>query len=232
MAPIDNMDMVIHDPALHASWQTPDPLVSLDVDLSDVQLILLNGPPRSGKNTLAGLLDDALPAATPRVIMGYSDHLKILTHTFYGLPTDTPVDHFDSCKDVPSDQFLGLTPRQAYIFMNEKVIKPLHGDLFLGYMFVRKVANIVQERRSPLVVICPDSGFYGESLPLLTRLSPGAARLARLHKEGCTYEGDSRGYVSYADRPELGVREYDIDNPKGNPGAMLDVFPVGLLEAA
>lgn len=232
MAPINNMDMVVHDLALHASWQTADPLASLDTDLSAVQLVLLNGPPRSGKDTLATLLRDAVADQERMAIIPIADHLKTLTHAFYGLPPDTPPKHFEACKDEPSDLFFGLTPRQAYIFMHDKVIKPLHGPRFLGYIYARKIATIVRDIQTPLTVICPDSGCSDENLPALEKLPYGAACLVRIHKKGCDYDGDNRGYFSYKNRPDLGVREFDIENPDGDPAAMLSAIWHPLRKAA
>ncbi len=85
------------------------------------KIILVNGPPRSGKDTIGQLLCQRLPL----VLDKFARKLKEAAHALYGMP-ELPHDHFEACKDTPLEQFFGKSPRQVYIAVSETYFKPLH----------------------------------------------------------------------------------------------------------
>lgn len=144
-------------------------------------------------------------------IIGFSHHLKIMTHVIYmgaaGLSLDP--DHYDAVKGEPNDDFDGLTPRQAYIHYSENVIKPLHGKEWFGEKFIQAAKN-----SGSYLIVVPDSGFREEAERCVREVGSNNVLLIRIHKDGCTYDGDSRSYISLGD---LGVREHDVLNVHGKP---------------
>jgi hypothetical protein len=178
-----------------------------------MKTILLNGPPRSGKNTAANMLADVL---TNSAIIGFSHHLKRMTHGVYfgrdGWEMDP--DAFDGCKDVPQPMLSGMSWRQAYIFYSEKVIKPLHGKEWFGSQFVKAA-----QASGADIVVVPDSGFVQEAERTVREFGAANVRLCRLYKDGCSFAGDSRGYISLK---HLGVVEHEINNVHGAPQIMRD----------
>ena len=166
-------------------------------------LVLLNGPPRVGKDTAAQAIVQNIESA---VRIGMADHLKEATHAAYGLYDSAgrplPPLYFEAKKDEGIDEFLGITPRTAYISHSEKYIKPLHGLEFFGEMFLRRA-----ESSGADVVAMPDSGFAPEAEPSLRKIGRENALLIRIHGRGKTYSGDSRGYIKLD-----GVKTIDLEN--------------------
>jgi hypothetical protein len=165
-------------------------------------LILLNGPPRCGKDTAGEILAKRIPYARTAKV---SAELKRMTHRLYGLrPELIQHDAFEASKDEPYEGFLCVTPRKAYIAVSELLLKPLHGDDALGKMLARSI-------HPEGVLIVTDSGFRAEAEPLVAL----AARtlLVHVHREGCTFEGDSRDYWNWRapHGPERSVLE--VVNP-------------------
>jgi hypothetical protein len=148
-------------------------------------LILLNGPPRCGKDTAGAILGEQIEM--PWMTEKFSAALKDATHLLYRLAW--PCDHYEDTKDVPTSAFLGLTPRQAYIGVSERYMKPTHGEDVFG----RFLAESIQ-RSTPNIetVIITDSGFLAEARHVAALAERVLA--VRIHREGCTFDGDSRSY--------------------------------------
>lgn len=187
-----------------------------------MQIILLNGPPRSGKDT---------SAAHIRTLLGSRDYklskrLKEMAHGLYGVlaPVDdfgrrciAPHDWFEAKKDAPLAEFRGLTPRQAYIAVSERYVKPVHGGDSLGRWLAGDLA-----RDNPPVATVSDSGFRPELEALVRAFGAPSFLLVRLHpttkgsRVANPFSGDSRGHVDLLD---LGVTAVDVDSPLGDvPG--------------
>src|SRR5690606_2469170 len=93
--------------------------------------ILLNGPPRAGKDTAVEALAAALGAAAE--IFKFTSPVKDLTHRNAGL--DCATDHYEELKDTPLPEFGGRTPRQAYIDTSAE-LKRKNGQDAVARMFV------------------------------------------------------------------------------------------------
>jgi len=181
-----------------------------------VHVTLLNGPPRSGKDTLARLLCDE---ASGDMILSFADPLKVATHAALGLfgPTGKPLpaDAFEDVKDIYDvPGFLGVSPRQAYIQMSEGFGKQLWGPAYYGERF----AELIRALRPGMEhhVIVPDSGFVAEAEVLVDRFGPERVRLFHLHRDGCDFANDSRRYI---DLSHVGVQATVVDNS----GSLLDL---------
>lgn len=193
--------------------------------LEDTRVIFLNGPPRSGKDTGAKHLARAFGS----VRIGFADHLKVATHAAYGLfafnGAPCPALAFEAVKDTPLPEFMGLSPRQAYIAHSERYIKPLHDDAFFGHMLVRRMARF----GGRTLVAAPDSGFAPEAAPVLDAIGgPDRALLVRVRAEGRgkTYDGDSRSFIELP-----GVRTVDLRNDaEGDAGPFLEALSAAVAD--
>ena len=125
-------------------------------------IILLNGPPSSGKSTAARHLQQVLG---PVDVIGFSWHLKRMVHGVYlgRAGWDLDPDHFNAVKELPQDILDGRSWRQMYIHYSEKVIKPMHGDRWFGDMFVKSA----RASAHPVIAV-PDSGFVSEAEAVAT----------------------------------------------------------------
>jgi hypothetical protein len=163
-------------------------------------LVLFNGPPRAGKSLASRMLLDVVGSEASSLYI--SEQIKRATHCAYGM-FDVPFDHFEGRKDVVSEMFLGLTPRQAYIAHSEAYMKKMHGDDVFIKIFMRSVVD----RRSAISVV-PDVGFQAEIDYMRTVWPGGRITLLRMHRAGASFDGDARSFV----RGGPGVEEIDIRN--------------------
>lgn len=149
------------------------------------KIILLNAPPRAGKDTAAIYIADKY----------YFTHLKFAgilkqrTHSLYGF-NDQPIDFYEDCKDTPHDDFLGLTPRQAYINVSEKYFKPIHGQDVFGHFLKKEILS-----SSSNYFIISDSGFWNEAQVLIDTFGVDNVYLIRIAKNNCSFDNDSRSYI-------------------------------------
>lgn len=150
------------------------------------RIVLFNAPPRAGKDTAANVLLSHLDVGEK---IKFSDPVKRGTHGAYGL-WHAGVDFFEDRKDQPCDEFLGITPRQAYINFSEKLMKPVHGPDVFGKLFVRTVGT-----SSSKVILVPDSGFYHEAVPAIEAYGADNILLVQIFMEGRNFDNDSRDYI-------------------------------------
>lgn len=172
-----------------------------------MRVLLLNGPPRSGKDTAGRLIEQTYyPYVTQHK---FAAVVKTRCHAAYGLfdEFDLPyaADHFEHCKDEPIEPFLDTTPRSAYIDFSESFMKPRHGKAVFGRLLLE---NLKQEGGEGLFVIT-DCGFRDEAAVLVRHFGPDEVALVRLHRDGCTFAHDSRGYIDLSD---MGVQPRDVNN--------------------
>jgi hypothetical protein len=160
--------------------------------MAERRAVFLNGPPRSGKDTLARLIVEAL--APDAIHLKMAEPLKRATHLAFaalsGATFCPSPDHFEDCKDEPNTFFLQTTPRQAYIAFSEGMLKPLLGKGVFGHLAIKALQDITQP-----YLVYSDCGFYDELVPLTKHIGYHNCRLVRLHRPGLDFRGDSRSYV-------------------------------------
>lgn len=193
-----------------------------------IKVVFLNGPPRSGKDTLADLLTTYYNQGSfapksfkkndkPRAMKyKFADLLKVKTHRFFiDMPEHEAFSNplfFETIKEKPHPFFQGMTPRQAYIWMSEDVIKPKFG---LDYFGCKAAENIVflKAHINPNLefVIVADCGFIEEARAFRNTCSPEESMMVvHLKKTGTSYVNDSRNYI----RPS-NVQILEVENEHG-----------------
>lgn len=183
--------------------------------MEDATVVLLNGPPRSGKDTAGKYLTSVVPKS---LIEKFAGTLKSTTHVKFGL-YGIPDDYFEDCKDQPNDAFFGNSPRREYIDESEKRTKPFLGEQHYGKVLLRQLWRHYQAGVRNFFIT--DSGFAREAEPLIDSIGVQNFLLIRVHaeKRGCSFSGDSRSFIYLA-----GIPTYDIDNNDS-----VDVFQSALL---
>lgn len=174
-------------------------------------VIFINGPPRSGKDTLADHIVRTNPGFKK---VKFAQVLKERTHALYGHP-DLPHDWFEETKDVPNAIFLGQTPRQAYINVSEKLMKPIHGKEVFGELLL---AELVKQADGVKAFVVSDSGFADEAFPVIRWVGGSNCILVRIHaeKRGCTFANDSRSHI------DLPIDTFNLDNNSGECSFMYE----------
>tara|TARA_R110000764_G_scaffold36736_1_gene81937 strand:+ start:12719 stop:13294 length:576 start_codon:yes stop_codon:yes gene_type:complete len=175
-----------------------------------MKIILLNGPPSSGKDYAGELLRQDLELA---VVRKFATEVKERTHAALGLLDEAgyplPADFFEKVKDQALVDFHGVTPRAAYIQFSEGFAKPLYGEKVFGQWLLERM-QFIKDRAT---IVITDSGFVPEAEVLVERYGAENCLLARIHRIGYDFAGDSRSYI---DLSHLNVQCQDINNDGGS----------------
>lgn len=169
------------------------------------QVFLLNGPPRCGKDTAALHLMNFYSNLRHRKM---SAPLKDAIHRMFMLSHDTITElelpGNNALKDVPRLDLLGMSYRQALIWMSEECMKPRFGIDVFGKIMV----NELQKPTAAPFTVISDSGFKDEALPIIKRYGANNVHLFRILRPGCDFGGDSRSYWELEDACQFQI----IDN--------------------
>ncbi|QGH73584.1 MAG: hypothetical protein [Siphoviridae sp. ct7UA22] len=153
-------------------------------------LIILNGPPGCGKDTLA----DYIRETFGWLKLEFKGALRLDTARLFHTTLDVIREH-ESRKEIPSQTFLHpdthvpMSLRQALIYTSECVMKRTYGPNIYGRRLAETFLSVPND-----IAICSDGGFEGEIVPLLE--SGIKVRVLRLHRTGHTFAHDSRNYIS------------------------------------
>lgn len=153
-----------------------------------VSIVLLNGPPRSGKDTAASAITAAFSAFHYKL----SHPLKVAIPAFFGLEDQQHA--LEAQKDQKLRELYGVTFRKAQQDLSEVWAKPLFGKDVLGHIAVRHLRNHSGPGR---VCVVSDTGFVEEIIPIVEAFSHRNVLIIQLRRDGCTFDGDTRSYVDY-----------------------------------
>ena len=168
--------------------------------MDKVKVIILNGPPQCGKDTIGKALVKSLDKAVQGEFKGLL--LKILKQTLN--LSDETFDMLYSnreLKDVKQPFFNGKSIRDMMISISEDFIKPMLGQDYIGKYELTKI-----KRGDASCIIYTDGGFYDEIKPLLDDDSI-ELHVIQIHRTGCSFSGDSRGWLVIP-----GMRNHCITN--------------------
>lgn len=173
-------------------------------------VIILNGPPGIGKDTIGAYLTGCEFKAVKMSFKSpmFDIALAILGPELYGEFIDLYMDRDQ--KEKPQVITRGMSPRQFMIWISEEVIKPKFGEKYFG----NRLALSIREMYRDLAVVVTDGGFPEEIKPLVK--AGHEVHICRLHREGFTFNGDSRNYIDlngYHHR----AKHYDFTLSDGDP---------------
>lgn len=168
------------------------------------KIILLNGPPSSGKDTAAKHIRRWYNHEAKKDGQGFShqcmlDRMSMPVKRAFagtvGLPIteDGVVEHWESRKEVIISQF-GVSYRQWQIDFSERFMKRLYGEVIFGELLVARIRRRFEKGIANLMVI-PDCGFQVEIQVFYHAFPQEDILLIRPHREGFTFARDSRSYV-------------------------------------
>ena len=175
---------------------------------TDDKIILFNGPPRVGKDTVALVILDILRQAYEN----YSGHfperhalaakLKNQVASIFNLPLSL-IYTFEQDKGAPRKEFNGASFRDACIFTAEKIMRPIFGrDIYVHYMLQsmqrsKRYVNL-GERPPKYVYIVTDLGFDEELGHIGNYFTKENMLIIRMYSNtrNVSFKTDSRGYVN------------------------------------
>ena len=161
--------------------------------------IFIQGPPRSGKDTLGQLLSVALRLqGLDARVYKFADPICDWSESFFGVSCRQ-----EGLKDTKLPEMDYRTPREAAIAFSERAMKPLFGHDIFGQVLSRKIGL-----QSPDVALITDSGFLAEAKPVWDSVGLDMCLAIQVRRPGKTFEGDSR---SYWDMPAPG-QLMEVDN--------------------
>lgn len=166
-------------------------------------LYLLNGPPRSGKDTVGAIIASAVGNCLG---LKLAAELKERAHEAYRLH-GLPHDYFEEVKEEPTGEFHGLSPRQVYIDFHERYLKPVHGPEILGLLLLARLRERRGLRFETMNAVVTDAGDDAQCLPLVEVWGADNTTLIRLEHPKATWTDNRRPF----DLP--GVRKVHIFNP-------------------
>ena len=176
-----------------------------------MKMIILNGPPRSGKDTFLKILkavfmddlptDTLIPFSYKRVLCSeVAKRYNVSPQFIWDLNADT------TKKDLPQEMFGGKSVRECLIYESEEVIKRQLGE---DGVAIRTFQCIVDDHKDSgnvndlqdCVLVTPDGGFASEMLAAqqFFGISRRDIFLIQFHRAGYTFEGDSRSYIPNPD---------------------------------
>ena len=120
-------------------------------------------------------------------------------------------------KEAPNDKLDGMSPRQALIHVSEDVVKPERGRDYFGKMALSDILS-----SNHIVHVFSDGGFIEEIGAL--ECNKVNVYVIRLHREGYSFEGDSRDYVDYSTSYDLTLHDDEIDEAEEAVLEILNVY--------
>lgn len=172
------------------------------------KIVIFNGPPRSGKDTFADMLEEHYDVYNNGFFVyrdSFKDELIRLVLNYYEIDKREWNDRYEHSKEEPWDKLGGLSQREALIDMSEVKIKPLLGKDYFGKAAAQGL--ILYEDEDNNVGVFSDGGFEEEIHPIIDKVGIENVLIFRLHRPDHDFTGDSRGYLDID-----GVTTIDIDS--------------------
>ena len=173
-------------------------------------VVLLNGPPGSGKDELAKHVAKSLGWRHDM----FKATLYDLAAKIAGVPYEVMfyLANERDTKELPHTLFQlngkAVSPRAWLIHTSETIVKPLLGKSYFGDALYHR---IVENYCYPTVV--SDSGFTEEAASLaLNKRDLYNVYCIRIHRPGYTFEGDSRNYLPDTFLDNFKIRYIDLHN--------------------
>lgn len=165
-----------------------------------MKVIILNGPPGSGKDAVGGALNTKLTwdFGFKSDVIKFATGLKEALSSIFYLVDDEYKTFFESKeKDKPQERFFGRVPREILISLSEDWAKKQFGAGIFGKTLGKyiKYENELFFNDPYDFIVITDCGFNEELEGFFEWVSPEDCYLYNLHRDGTSFKNDSRNYV-------------------------------------
>lgn len=201
-----------------------------------IKFILFNGPPGSGKDTIAR----TCKALKGGDIISFAEPL----YNYLTLCLKIPYHEIQGCKDEPVFQEINdKTPRQEIIDFSLKWLKPRFGDNILGKILAKKAKQCIEyeektrcnrilrpQVHKDIYIWIPDLGFESDICGLIQGLHPEVKEyefhLVHLYRDGTNFDNDVRKYI---DPKGVETKSFHVIQNDGTPGEAADLVLSGIV---
>lgn len=165
------------------------------------KLFILNGPAGVGKDTMADIMVET--GVVKEKVSFKSPMFNVARGILSTDEFDWFIENYNNRDEKEKHQEIlgGKSIREFMIWISESVMKPVFGDDVFGKRLAQSLGDGCY--------ICADGGFASEIKPLID--TGVEVTLIRLHRAGCTFDGDSRSYLNGVCAREIDVRVVDGD---------------------
>lgn len=169
-----------------------------------MKVLILNGPPGCGKDTLAELLKRHGYA-----VASFKRPMFDIAIAMSGMSREQFMYEYNdrAMKEHPQPHLAGKSYREFMIHISEDVMKSLFGDSIFGE---RAAETCYAAAAEGFNVVFADGGFVDEVMAICE--AGYDVTVVRLHRDGYTFNGDSRKYIYHPD-----VKTIDIALQDGMP---------------
>ena len=169
-------------------------------------IILLNGPPRSGKDTAVKFVQQALDNC---LHMKMSQPLKSGLCSIFSF-THTEMALLEEFKDNTDFGYGNIHYRDMQIKLFQH-LEEVYGSSILGDIFVRRYGATAAKH-----VVVSDAGRNTEVIPILREVRVGEVGLIEVHRPSCNFDNDIREYMSTETKSKIKYVEelhndYDLE---------------------
>lgn len=166
-------------------------------------IIILNGPPGSGKDFLGNAYQHH---SLNTIIKKFAQPIRDIVCALLNI-VPTFLENGKKLRVMPFD----VSIRQLMIDVSEKWMKPCYGADIFGMIAARdlELYHVPNDREH--TIIYTDGGFAEEVKTLADCYDASNIVIVRLYRDGCTFDGDSRSYYNVE-----GVKTVDFYNMGGS----------------
>lgn len=174
-------------------------------------IFLFNGPPGSGKGEACNYMARVYPWYVKK--MSFKTKLVELTQLLYNVSPELWDDWYTrEGKEMSRKELNGLSCRQALIHISEDIIKPNFGKDYWGKALMNNLPT-----NNTTDVFIDDAGFVEEVTPIIDKVGQDNVVLIHIHREGCSFKGDSRSWI-----PDDMFKNYYVINNDGDLPALYE----------